>query len=454
MSSTSRLLLSGILRQAERRASQFTRRALSTAPAFAIQIDQSIPFKHSRKKRPPVCTDLQLLQELTEQVLTAPVGSIFKFSERFPNQVAIAAASDESWLQADAAVQEVEFLMRGHARCVKGTRWNEWIVANDDNSLEAAGSPEQAVQTMMALTDRMYEEGQKYMVLRAARLEELFGPKDLGAGEQVALLGEKGKQVVRGTDNMKTQIEAFAKSERMLEGSDGEEEEEAFEHEFDEHIQQPATYMNDFALPGPTVNMYDTLLDALAASAHDGVVASPADTANDVFHDIMGRHILDGGDLSNTNVHTRPTLMSFNAAIRVAATQSFDQTDKNPANIERRDQALLVAFGCFGALSESKILERNSATYCYLLQVVAKYFPASRIRGNVAKGMWHHACTQGLIDQSVMDAFVSANEPSNGPVFDNWLQQNIKGKTKKDLPHTKWVRHSRSRRYQANEATY
>jgi hypothetical protein len=172
----------------------------------------------------------------------------------------------------------------------------------------------------------------------------------------------------------------------------------------------------------------------------------------DIVSEIVARHDLDGGDDQNTNPPTRPTAVSYNAAIRIASELPFDMESDEPEDILLRDDALTLAFGAFDALDQSGV-ERNSATYHYLLLCVAKYFPASRIRGNVAHGMFQHAQEQGLIDADVVAAHLAANAPSNGPEFEEYTAKTLKGKTVHDLPHA-WRRFNKVRRHHPRENIY
>lgn len=420
----------------------FFRRAFSEAAVAKEPAPLKLPIKHSRNKLPRVCTDPQQLQELTEEVLNTPVGSIFTFPE------ASAAEQEDpsrvAWHEADAVVQKVEFLLRGHAHGLEGTQWNRWLKKHNVSSPTDA---DESLAIMVALVDRLWEEGHTYMTLRAARLEEVRGPKitlDEGDLQEMSEL-EEGE-----VESLKKDMEEFAEAEglELYEKQDAEQVPQEAEGGEDDIIEE--TYMDDFALPGPTVAMYDTLLDAMACSAPNSTVASP-EAALSLFQDIVFRHYLDGGDASNTNIHTRPTVLSYNAPIRLSMSLPFDPANKQSEAIQRRDQAIQLAFGCFDELSQSSILKRNSATYNYLLGTVAKYMPASRIRGNIARGIWHHACTQGLVDETVMEAFGAANNPSNGEEFDGWKDRI--GNQKKDFP-AKWVRKSRGLRYHPREATY
>jgi hypothetical protein len=169
----------------------------------------------------------------------------------------------------------------------------------------------------------------------------------------------------------------------------------------------------------------------------------------------LGRHGLDGGDERNRNEHTRPTVLSYNAPIRLAANLPYDGSSSSSSSAELRDEALQLALGSFDALGHSSIVSRNSATYTYLLRVIAKYLRTGETRGNIALGIFHHGRVQGLVDDAVLDAFRAAHTPSNGKDFERWISKYLGSPDRpaKDLPH-RWRRHGRVRRYHPREATY
>jgi hypothetical protein len=377
---------------------------------------------------------------------------------------------DDAWNAANDAVQRVEFLMRGHAHSLPGTQWNRWLPLPSKGEADPAST----IAVMEALVDRLWDEGHSYMVVRTARMEEVHGPKMSPSDEAVtsspttsAALQERSgapasdssddegesssdssdddNEVASGGNNDSLELADFFGGQGQLEGGLSSESD-------DDDEDDGPSYMNDFSLPGPTTHMHDILLDSLAcfpAEPRQGFL---------VLQNVLGRHGLDGGDAHNANLHTRPTVMSYNAPIRLAASLEYDASD--PSHARLRDEALQLALGSFDALSHSTILERNSATYAYLLRAIAKYVPPGTSRGNISLGIFHHARVQGLVDDAVLHAFLSAHDAdkdkSNGDAFDAWIAKHLGSppvREAKELPH-KWRRHGRIRRYHPREATY
>lgn len=430
-----------------------------TTPA-SVPPPQRLPTRHSVRRLPLVGTDASLRLELTRQILDAPQGSLFQYRNE-QNSVS------EAWsAAAEVVVPKAEYVLRGYAHTLSGTCWNRWLPERE--SRDVAMSDEQVQETlvtMRSILDRLRDEGYMYMQLRASRLEETQGPKVnahavSSEGEESDAENSKdggtmahARQIFDHVEALQDNIRKYAEEEGLMTDDDDDESSSSSSDSDSDDDQDDAsdepTYMDDFALPGPTTHMYDVLLDAMACQAH-----APSVSAQETYllwEDAIGRHKLDGGDAENTLTWTRPTVQTFNAAIRVAAALPYDVTDRLPSNDSYRDDSIHLAFSAFDVLSESQLVARNSATYTYLLQVVAKYFPASRSRGHIARGMLLHAREQGLLDAGLVAAYRAANEPNNGAEFDATLA--MLDKPIRELPH-KWRSNNRRLRSHVREATY
>jgi hypothetical protein len=394
------------------------------------------PSRHSRKRFPPLCKDLVELNDLTQSVLEATPGTLFAYQDGKDSM-------EQAWDAADVSVQKVEYLLRGYAFHIPGTQWNRWTPSDPQ------GKPDNALETMQSLVGRMLDEGHAYMTVRANRMEETHGIREdvEGASPRISL-GESasnfGNLFEAGKSNDSESITEISGNNTPVNSAN------ALAPKSEEN-ENRKSYLDDFAFPGPTVVMYNALLDSMACLAKDGSV-NPIQ-AKLCMENVLWRHTIDGGDAGNRNPSTRPSVLPFNAAIRVAAELRYDATRKDPENLLLRDEALLLAFGTFDAVTHSRVAESNSATYKYLLGAVAKYLPPSLSKGNIAYGMWTHARLQGLIDPTVIAAYATANEPSNGELFDAWARDTLNGKNVTDLPQ-KWRRNSFTRRFHGREATY
>jgi predicted RNA-binding protein with EMAP domain len=330
----------------------------------------------------------------------------------------------------------VEALIRGYAFAVPGSIWNRW---KKDSS--TVGEPieidqELIVPIQQQLIERLWEEGYGYMEVRNMQLEEKLMRKKQSVDDitSPSYEGHTNNEQDKVVKDDVTALANFLKESEKQDVDTGNSQQEL----------SPG-FMHNFALPGPTVAMYDTILDVMACQAATMGSIATMDMADQLLDTIITRHRLDGGDAKNDNVHTRPTALSYNAPIRLAAAVPYDGID-----IQLRDQAVALAFSNFAAIEECDMadVQRNSASVTYTLKVVAKYMPPSRIRGNIARGLFHLARYYCFVNKSVLEAFKEANTPSNSEEHDEFIE-----KTLQEI-HPKWKQESRKRQYSRYEDTY
>lgn len=436
-----------------------------------------IPFLHSRKKLPPVCTDVEELQDLTEHVLDTPAGNLFQFERG--NRSMDRQDRDEAWEVADGTVQMVEFLVRGHSAQIPGTLWNGWAPRTQVPPTEAE-DPLTNLETITALLDRMWEEGLFYMEVRRDHLSQLVFEEELKAQEDPieedwrAFAGEEAKDTepAKSKDGMDQMWENMQNQRRAARERGEIDAEDDFEDEYSapqdavefgekksEAGEGDKGVMNDFALPGPTTEMYDILLDTMAVTAL--TAGDPQSFANRRASDILTanaamellgtidyRHGLDSGDDLNNNPHTMPTQISYNGVMRTCVNLHWD--GKNEV---LRDLALIGATTASDNLTLSS-LPRNSSTYAYQMQLLAKYMPACEARGRMIHGLWMMARRDGVFDGQVLDAYMQASTPSNTPIFEEFIEKHIRDKDwRKDGPQ-RWRRRVKTRRLTRRQTTY
>lgn len=415
-------------------------------------IKGGIPVCHSRKLLPPLITDTDQIESLSQRILEAPVGSLYAYDTTSSNP----NSNPDPWTIADETVQTVEALLRGLAARVPQTCWQRWWRSKTQkNDKDAAADADATASVtdvdavaiagaMQDLMERLHEEGLSYMQVRADRLQELDTQNDsdspLATTDDNTVLSEN-----TASRNSADQRKLFLTSKAS--------EDAELEHEANRK------YLHDFALPGPTIAMIDAILDVLACGAPQMDTPNVALTA---IHDadfLLGlahtRYQLDCGDKSNdaadtdhhTNPHTRITILTFNACIRLAARLPPSLiASSEPV----RDAALSMAMSAFHAADECIAVHRNSASTRYLLQVVAQYFPPSQMRSNIARGLFEQARYRCLINDSVIQAYQQANTPSNGcPVDEAFLRDLAAG----DIP-VKWRRDSKRRRHHVRSDVY
>lgn len=295
------------------------------------------------------------------------------------------------WEATDSIIQMAEFVIRGHAACIPQT------LAFRKKQEASHFPPKEHVDTIQAIITRMSEQGNLYMNLRH----------------------QMRSAIVR-------RDEESSPSSSSSDGS-GLESNAA-----------PANHNLNMAGPGPSIEMWDTFLDSMAVT--EPSVAEISGILDYVLH----RHNEDGGHESNTNPFTFPTILTFNAALRGIANTPYTVG----GNEQVRDEALETAFGTYDEMRLH--VDRNSATFRYMLDVVAKFIPPSHSRGNIAYGLWSHARLQNVASRQVLEALQRANIPSNTKDFDDWLAKN---KDIREMP-LKWRKIHRVRRYSRNDETY
>jgi hypothetical protein len=267
---------------------------------------------------------------------------------------------------------------------------------------------------MQAIITRLQQEGQVYMQLRHERLAQKLQEKQAVAGMKM----EEGTELPTLPDSTK-----------------------------------------HFAPPGPTVSMYDALLDSMVATAAGDDDSSSSSTTPSEFVTLLRQlhatHTLDRGDAINTNLATFPTMQSFNATLRGIAACKFTSAGEDQEQDDKhiRNQAM-EAFGIYNSMAHttSDRLKINSATITYMLQIVQKYIRTSRTKGNIAFSIWMQATKEGIVDSSfsVQQAYKEVNMPSNGAEFDELVNERCDPDF--DLP-TKWICHAKNRRLDATVAT-
>jgi hypothetical protein len=390
-----------------------------------------LPTKHSRKRLPTVITDWTQLTDLAAELLSTETGRLFTYDVNlhtidststreqqpaFRSQstrsatattpqtiekalLSVTASRNVAWHTSYATVATTEALIRGCAHGIHGTMWQRWVVPPSaaSTSLESFhdANPIDLLQLQQSLLNRLYNEGYAYMTLRSLQLTERYGEKiastqSTTASFEPALLEHSGQVTLKTSlpmlhdGNQDNDSASTSDDGSSTSGTTAEE-------------QRDGAYLHDFALPGPTIAMYDTMLDTLASycillqeqeqNGHgsnstsasgrlqETTVSHVLETAN-YLHDVaMLRHITDGGDGKNDNPYTRPTAVTFNALLRVAAELPIAEIQTETLSPVIRDNAITTAMSTFQALHECGVVHRNSASYTYAMRAVTKYLP-------------------------------------------------------------------------------
>jgi hypothetical protein len=120
-------------------------------------------------------------------------------------------------------------------------------------------------------------------------------------------------------------------------------------------------------------------------------------TSRALFQTIIARHEADGGP-ANVNPSTIPSPRSFNTLIQTAAMLPYNSSTSGEMV---RDEAIDLAFVTFDRMSRNDAVNRTWTTYEHLLQVVFKFIPTSRSKGNIAYALFLQACEEGVVNEAM-----------------------------------------------------
>lgn len=374
-----------------------------------------IPTQHSSKGPPPVCRDATELQELTQELLESPVGSLFC-------QNTIKASSskiddrDEAYALAHESGQKVEYLLRGFNRKISPLSLN-------GNSKTAESDPEAvsvSLETMMDVMERFHREGEMYLQLRReassfdsdSSSNNSSSSSDSDSSEDTD--DEFSDDDPRFSSAVKDKLKVDARDQKKLGiGND------------------------DFAIPGVTTAMYDTILDAMACATHVSLEAKSSSSSSflqtlepdDIYrvagaawkaHDLNNQY--SAGELFFPC--STPTMVTYNATLRGIGNICMSSALSGDQKALITDQGLAHGFGVYNQLTHNDhgLPKRNGASIIYLLKIIKACIPPSRTLGNMTVALWHQASMEGLVTPELIQSIKELHEVSNGPEFDVFLE--------------------------------
>jgi hypothetical protein len=192
--------------------------------------------------------------------------------------------------------------------------------------------------------------------------------------------------------------------------------------------------------------MYDLILDANAIYASciplddDDAKMIAMNTSRALFQTILTRHEADGGP-ANVNPSTIPSPQSFHTLIQTAAGVPYHATSGEMV----RDEAMDLAFVTFDRMYRNDAVNRTWTTYLGIFEVVFKFIPTSRSKGNIAYALFLQACEEGVVTEAVWERLKSFGGLGNGPDLERYIQENSQ-KSWHQLPQ-KWRRHANTPNY-------
>lgn len=209
----------------------------------------------------------------------------------------------------------------------------------------------------------------------------------------------------------------------------------------DARDQQLGIGNDDFATPGVTTAMYDTILDAMACATQVSLEAeSPSSSSestsflqmlepDDIYrvagaawqaHDLNNQY--SGGETFFPC--TTPTMVTYNATLRGIGNICVSSTLNDDQKALIIDQGLAHGFGVYNQLTHNDhgLPKRNGASIVYLLNIIKACIPPSRTRGNMTVALWHQASMEGLVTPELIQSMEELHGESNGPEFDVFLE--------------------------------
>jgi hypothetical protein len=410
-----------------------------------------IPTRHSLKGPPPVCKDPIELQELTQQLLETPVGSLFcqNLKTTSTYEIDVAQDRDEAYALAHDSTQTMEYLLRGYNHRFAGSLCN----VKGDSSLVNAEEASSTIATMLGLMQRLEQEGEMYLKLRG---ETIGFQASRALSDTVSSLNSKDSTTGIFDDSSSSSSSSSDDEKDDLEIFEDDRDEEIeigsstfgevgdlfssvvqHKHEHEHELEELATVgkdlagdhaellLLDFANPGVTTAMYDAILDSMACATEMGGSQLEPENLYDVVLDALNAHALNNqSSTADWFPYTVPTMATYNAALRGIGNlclpgESIDATSKQ----QLVDQGLGFGFSVYNHLSNNDhgLPKRNAASIIYLLRVIKACLPPSRTRGNITVTLWHQASMEGLVTPELIAAIQDLHVESNGSEFDVFL---------------------------------
>lgn len=378
--------------------SRFSCQRWMSSAAAAMEL----PTRHSLNQPPRVCNDPVELQEETKKLLETPVGQLYA------SRATALGGMDEAYDLAYTSIKRAEYLQFGHASQIAGS-----LYAPDAGSSANKSSEEDPIYSgMLPLLDRMKQEGEMYMKLRhekrMAQAKESTNFMPGGSAEIGFTTDEEGYLPSSDDSSSSSSSSSSDDSDSSDDSSSSDDDsDDDSEAEVGPTASGSKSSVFHFAPPGPTAKMQEALLDAMACVGGAG--------PNDYYK--IALQIFDASDLDKgSNPYTLPSHVTYNASLRGIA--NCDLSDEMV-----RDEALSSSFSLYNHLTHSLHLPRNTMTTVYMLQIVDKAMPASRVKGNISVTLWDHASRLGIVNEEVVEAMKKVHDPTNGPEFDILLEE-------------------------------
>lgn len=320
-----------------------------------------LPTSHSRNLPPPVCPPTQLRSEV-ESIFDAPIGSLIVYSKSELGNELKSAEEEmaDAYYASDAAVQRVEYIMRGLNAAISDETFVSRSVKKGDMAFEeeAIGgngdgmAKEDCFRAMLDLLERMTKEGEAYAELRTRVRSQLADPEATKAAaedsdsssssddsdssdsdsddEDSEVVEHADKEFSQWAQSMEESMSkaGFATRNSAASSASGENDED------EEVSEEMFQFGSD---PGVTIHMFDMLLDSLACLCQEqygkgGATStadlvelmpeeapSPPELAKDMLDVVLNRHWMDGGDIGLGNGGSQNAMTTIAQGIGIGA---------------------------------------------------------------------------------------------------------------------------------------
>ncbi len=181
------------------------------------------------------------------------------------------------------------------------------------------------------------------------------------------------------------------------------------------------------ATPGPSTSMYDLTLDAIANTI--------SKTSNPILYLYKARKLylnaLERNELDckqkfdGINIKSNPTAATFNTLIRISSCVDIRRKEIN-GDEEVRDVAVANAFMGFDSVHHHHVVQRNSATFHYLIQTVNKFFPDCDSKGYILVTLWDKCKSEGVLNENIIKSMLEVNSKDCGGKFHAWMVKDIR----------------------------
>jgi len=360
---------------------------------------------------------------------------------------------DEAYALARESGELVEYLLRGYNRTISPLT----LCGDGKTATTSKSDPSEvsvSLETMMDVMERFHQEGEMYLRLRREALNYS------AATNSDSSIDGSSSDSSSSSSSSSSDSSNSEHNDDFLSNSDGDDKDKIDDPRFSSAVKdklevddqekqrqkrQLGAGNDDFAMPGVTTEMYDTILDAMACAAQVSLEAAGTLQSNNSSSESQSfLQMLEPDDLYRVagaawKAHdlnnqynagefffpsTTPTMVTYNATLRGIGNLCLIATANDEQKGLITDQGMAHGFGVYNFLTHNDhgLPKRNAASIVYLLKIIQACIPQSRTRGNMTVALWHQASMEGLVTTELIQSIKDLHNVSNGPEFDIFLE--------------------------------